>query len=113
MSENFTECDVLDKKTTQYIEKQISQKFIDTFTELSDAKVPIPVILRGLSLAFTMSIFKCTDVRNSSDETTEIFDDVTQVLEKSQKKGVNFPSQAAALALHIPIILGIDYGNLE
>ena len=112
MSEN-TECDVLDKKTTQYIQKQISQKFIDVCTELSNEKVPIQVILRGLSLAFTMSIFKCTDVRNSAVETAEIFDDVTQVLKKSQKKGVNFPSQAAALALHIPVLLGIDYKNLE
>ena len=56
---------------------------------------------------------RTNEARDSVEAIATIIDDVAKVLEKSQKKGVNFPSQAAALGIHIPVILGIDYKNLE
>ena len=53
------------------------------------------------------------EAKNSEKEIDEIIDDVAQVIEKCQKKGVDYPSQVAALGLLIPKILGIDYENLE
>ena len=113
MTEDYTGCPAVDKKTTQYIERNISQKFIDTWLELADSKVPPPQILRGLSIAFAILISRTNEAKNSGDKIAKIIDDVAQVLKLSQYRGVDYPSQAAALGLCIPNILGIDYNNLK
>jgi len=113
MSKNIVECYCLDEKTTQYIERNISEKFIDLHRELYDRKVPSQHILRGSALALAKLLSNTTEAKNSSQEISKIIDDVVTLLEKYQKKGVDYPSQAAALAFCVPSVLGINYDNLE
>jgi len=109
---SLTECDYVNKECAQYIHKNICQKFIDTWNDLSDKKIPPEHIIRGLSLALSWSTGEFTVTQNPGPEIDEIMDDVLAILEKSQKKGVHFACQAAALELLIPTILGIDYCDL-
>jgi len=113
MSNNITECESLDKKTTQYIERHITQKFIDQINKLNDRKVPLQQITRGIALALTQLLANTTEVKNSNEETNKIINEIIPIVEKYQKSGLDFPSQAAALAFCIPPILGINYENLE
>jgi len=112
MSDNITECECLNKKTTQYIDRNIRPKFIDLIKELCDKKVPIQQVGRGLALALVTLLFRTTEVQNCDQKTGELVDDVATLLEKYQKDGVTFPCQAAALALCIPPVLGISYDDL-
>ena len=109
---NLTECDYINKERAQYIQKNICQKFIDLWDDLSDKEIPPEQILRGASLAVALSTRQFTVTEDLGPEVKEIIDDVITILEKSQKKGVHFACQAAALEILIPNILGIDYGDL-
>jgi len=108
-----TECDTVDKKTTQYIQRNISQKFFDLCIELQNNKVPDSAILRGLSITLTKCFVKVKETKNSDSEIAEIIDDVVLVLNNAIKRGVNFPSQAVALAIVIQCVLGIKFENME
>ena len=112
MSESEAVCDYIDKKTTQYIHRNISQKFIELWNELSERKVPPQHILRGATLAVALSTRHFTITKEFGTGISEIYNDVAKVLEKSQKKGVHFACQAAALELIIPQLLGISYDDL-
>jgi hypothetical protein len=108
-----TESDTVNKTTTQYIQRNIAQRFVDTWLELSDSKVPPQLILQGLSIAFAQLVYSTKEAQNSGKAIAKIIDDVNVVIVNSIKDGVNFPSQAAALAMIIPGIFGIDMRNLE
>jgi len=108
-----TESDIVDKKTTQYIERNISQKFFDICTELQNSKVPDSAILRGLSITLSKCFVQVKETKNSASEIAEIMDEVAIVLNEAIERGVNFPSQATALVLVIQYVLGIDSENLE
>jgi hypothetical protein len=108
-----TECNVVDKKITQYIQRNISKKFFDVCTELQNSKVPDSVILRGLSITLARCFVQVKETKGFDSEIAEIIDEVAVVLNDSIRRGVNFPSQAAALALVIQHVLGIDSENLE
>lgn len=108
-----TECKTVDKKTTQYIERNISQKFIDVCAELKNNKVPHAVIIQGLSITLAKYLIQSKEIQNSQEEIGKIIDETVNVLNKSIKRGVNFPSQAAALAITIQCVLGILPENLE
>ena len=113
MSKNLTECDTVDKKTTQYIQRNITQRFIDTWVELSDRKVPPQLILQGLSIALAGFTIRVKETQGSENEIGQIIDDVVVILNKAIKNGVNFPAQAAALAILVQCVLGIKTENLE
>ena len=108
-----TECDTVNKKTTQYIQRNISKKFFDICTELQNSKVPDAIILRGLSITLARCFVQVKETKNSDSEIARIIDEVAVVLNDSIDRGVNFPSQATALAIVIQHVLGIDSENLE
>ena len=110
---NLTECDYISKECAQYIKENICQKFIDTWDRLADEKIPPEHIKRGLALTLTYSISYFAVTQKIGPEVREIIKDVQEILEKSQKKGVHFASQSAALEILIPVILGIDYESLH
>ena len=113
MSKNLTDCDTVDKKTTQYIQRNITQRFIDTWIELSDRKVPPQLLLQGLSIALARCTIRVKETHGSEKEIGQIIDDVVVILNKAIKNGVNFPAQAAALAILVQCVLGIKTENLE
>lgn len=110
---NLTECDYVSKECAQYIKENICQKFIDVWDRLADEKIPLEHIKRGLALTLAYSISAFTVTQNIGPEVREIMKEVQTILENSQKKGVHFASQSAALEVLIPVILGIDYESLQ
>jgi len=108
-----TECETVDKKTTQYIQRNISKKFFDVCAELQNSKVPNSVILRGLSITLSKCFVQVKETKNSDSEIAEIIDEVAVILNDAIERGVNFPSQATALALVLEYVLGIHSENLE
>ncbi len=108
-----TECETLDKKTTQYIERNISQKFFDVCTELRKSKVPDSAVLRGISIAMTKCFIQVKETKGSDSDIADIIDQVVVVLNNAIERGVNFPSQATALAIVIQCVLGIKFENME
>ena len=108
-----TECNAANKKITQYIQRNISKKFFDVCTELQNNRVPDRVILQGLSITIARCFVQVKETKGFDSEIAEIIDEVAVVLNDSIRRGVNFPSQAAALALVIQHVLGIDSENLE
>ena len=108
-----TESDIVNKKTTQYIQRNISQKFFDVCIELQNSKVPDSAILRGLSITLARCFVQVKETKNSDSEIAEIIDEVEIVLNEAIERGVNFPSQATALAIVIQYVLGIHSENLE
>ena len=107
------ECETVDKKTTQYIERNISQKFFDLCNELHNNKVPHSVILQGLSITLAKYLTQIEDTQNSQIEIGKVVNEVADVLNIAIERGVNFPSQATALAITIQYVLGIRSENLE
>jgi len=113
MSEIETHCDYIDKKTTQYIRRVITQRFIDVWNELAESNVPQQHILRGATLAVALSTECFTLTKDFESGIGQVYDDVAKVIENNEKKGIHFAKQAAALELLIPQILGISYNDLE
>lgn len=110
---NLTECDYVSKECAQYIKENIYKKFLDVWDTLVDEKIPPEHIKRGLALTLAYSVRDFTVTQNVGPEVREIMKEVQKILEKSQKKGVHFASQSAALEILIPVILGIDYESLQ
>ena len=113
MSETATECNYIDKTTTQYIQRIITQQFIDLWNELSASNVPNEHILRGITLATALSTRSFTLTKDFESGVGQVYDDVKVVIEENQKRGIHFAKQAAALELIIPQILGISFEDLE
>jgi hypothetical protein len=108
-----TECETVDKKTTQYIERKISQKFFDVCSELHASKVPHAVILQGLSITLAKYLVRIEDTQNSQTEIGKIIDEIGDVLNHAIERDVNFPNQATALAITTQHVLGIRPENFE
>lgn len=108
-----TKCVKFSKELTQKIWKNAGQRFLNAFEEMCYKEKMDPThAQRGLALALAYSTLYFNETRDYGSDLCEIVDEVVVIREKSIKKGVPFSVQAFALALEIPIILGIDYANL-
>jgi len=108
-----TECKIVDKKTTQYIERNVSQKFVDVCTELRNNRVPDAAILQGLTITLAKCFAQTKEIKNCDSDIVNLIDEITIIINNAIRQGVNFPSQATALAIVIQNILGIKFENME
>ena len=98
MSKNLTECDTVDKKTTHYIQRNITQRFIDTWVELSDRKVPPQLILQGLSIALAGFTIRVKETQGSEKE-------IGQILSFYSQYTLNKNCQCSCLSRKINAVL--------
>ena len=98
----------------RHISDSITQRYLDTWNVLSKENSYINNLL-GLSLATTGMLLQIREVNSTIDsgEYAKILDDLIEVMQKYAKKGIDYPSQAAALAYLSTVVLGFPLGDLE
>ena len=114
MTEGITEAKTIETKVARHISDSITQRYLDTWNVLSKENSYINNLL-GLSLATTGMLLQIREVNSTIDsgEYAKILDDLIEVMQKYAKKGIDYPSQAAALAYLSTVVLGFPLGDLE
>ena len=114
MTEGITEAKTIETKVARHIKDSIAQRYFDTWNDLLKENSHTNNLV-GLSLATTGTLLQIREVNSTIDsgEYAKILDDLIEVIQKYAKKGIDYPSQAAALAHLSTVVLGFPFGDLE
>ena len=113
MTEGITEAKTIEANVARHIRDSITQRYFDTWRDLLKENSPTNNLV-GLSLATTGMLLQIHEVNSTIDsgEYAKILDDLIEVIQKYAKKGIDYPSQAAALSNLSTVVLGFPFGDL-
>ena len=114
MTEGITEAKQIERNVARHIKDNIAQRYFETWSDVLKENSHTNNLV-GLSLATTGIFFQIREVNSTIDsgEYAKILDDLIEVIQKYAKKGIDYPSQAAALSHLSTAVLGFPYGDLE